>query len=165
MIKQQPSPTLPLLRRGTATDVDSIVRIMDSAFDPLFGEAWTRSQCAGILPMSGVVLTLAVGEDKEPFGFSLQRTIAGEAELLLIAVAREDQGRGIGRGLLDRFIADAQAAGATKVHLEVRENNPAIGMYRSAGFQQVGRRSEYYYGKDGSCFDALTFVQLLDNAG
>ena len=99
-----------------------------------------------------------VGDGKVA-GFSLHRTVAAEAELLLLAVAPERRRRGFGRGLLDHFIADARAAGAEKVHLEVRENNAALAMYKAAGFRLVGRRRDYYCGKDGSRFDALTFAK------
>jgi ribosomal-protein-alanine N-acetyltransferase len=64
--------------------------------------------------------------------------------------------------LLNRFITDARAAGVRKVHLEVRENNPALAIYNAAGFQMVGRRKDYYFGCDGSRLDALTFVNSLD---
>ena len=47
------------LERGTSKDIDSVMEIMESAFGDRFGEAWTRSQLAGILPMNGVRLTLA----------------------------------------------------------------------------------------------------------
>ena len=40
------------LRRGGVDDLDDVMRIMTAAFQPCFGEAWTRSQCAGILPMA-----------------------------------------------------------------------------------------------------------------
>ena len=82
---------------------------MQVGFDPSFGEAWTRSQCAGILPMPGVSLTVARSTvADEPIGFSLQRVIADEAELLLLAVDPAWRGRGIGRALLDQFIDDAR---------------------------------------------------------
>lgn len=150
------------LRSGTARDLDSVVTIMNSAFDPAFGEAWTLAQCAGILPLTGVKLAIAEDEDRQPLGFSLHRTVADEAELLLIAVVREARNRGIGQRLLDRFISDAHHAHAHKVHLEVRENNPARAMYEAMGFRAVGRRKNYYSGADGTRFDALTFVKTLD---
>lgn len=148
-------------RPGTAADLDTIVAIMNSAFDPQFGEAWTRSQCAGILPMSGVVLTVAIGDREAAVGFSLHRTVVDEAELLLLAVRRTAQGRGIGRSLLKEFVNMARAAGVRKVHLEVRENNPAVGIYEAAGFHSCGRRAGYYSGGDGERYDALTFVKHL----
>ncbi len=147
---------------GRSADLPAVMAIMNAAFEPRFGEAWTRSQCAGILPMSGVSLMLAHDNGSErPIGFSLFRTIAGEAELLLLAVAPDHQRRGIGHRLLDQFVDCARAAGATRVHLEVRDGNPAIQMYRLAGFKPAGRRPNYYRGNDGRQFDALTFACRL----
>lgn len=145
------------LRRGGADDLDSVMRIMDAAFQPCFGEAWTRSQCAGILPMGGVTLTIAEA-DEAPAGFALVRAVADEAELLLLAVDPTRQGRGIGRTLLDDFIADGRARGAQRLHLEVRDGNPAVGLYRAAGFVTAGRRRSYYRGRDGATYDALTLM-------
>jgi ribosomal-protein-alanine N-acetyltransferase len=134
--------------------------VMERAFGTRYGEAWTRSQCAGILPMSGVSLMLARC-DGATVGFSLFRTVADEAELLLIAVLPSHHRQGIGRLLLDDFITRAQADGARQVHLEVRDGNPAIAMYRTAGFKPVGRRRKYYHGEDGRDFDALTFAKEI----
>ena len=147
---------------GDARDLDQVIRVMELAFDPSFGEAWTRSQCAGILPMSGVSLYVARSSDSDDLiGFSLQRVIADEAELLLLAVAPSWQGLGIGRSLLGQFIDDARGRGAHRLHLEVRDGNPAVRMYRLAGFDLAGRRSKYYRGSDNQLFDALTFVRLI----
>jgi ribosomal-protein-alanine N-acetyltransferase len=147
---------------GDARDLDQIITVMQAAFDPSFGEAWTRSQCAGILPMSGVALYVARSpESQEMIGFSLQRAIADEAELLLLAVTPSWQGRGIGRALLGQFIDEARERGAHRLHLEVRDGNPAVRMYRLAGFDLAGRRSKYYHGSGNQLFDALTFVCII----
>ena len=156
-----PSAAAIRLMRGDSGDLAAVMTIMTTAFDPRFGEAWTRSQCAGILPMTGVSLMLAYDDGPQPGGFSLFRTIAGEAELLLLAVAPGHQRRGIGRLLLDQFVDCARAAGTSRVHLEVREGNPAAAMYRMAGFRPAGRRSNYYRGADGRLYDALTFARDL----
>lgn len=141
-----------------ADDLDSVMQVMNAAFPERYGEAWTRSQCAGILPMTGVRLVLAHDEDNNSVGFSLYRTVAGDAELLLLAVDPRVQRKGLGRKLLDHFILDAKANGAERIHLEVRAGNAATHLYESAGFAQVNRRRNYYRGKAGAQFDALTFV-------
>lgn len=143
---------------GTSDDLDSVMDVMNSAFPARFGEAWTRSQCAGILPMTGVRLVLARDGEETSLGFSLYRTVAGDSELLLLAVDASAQGKGIGRKLLDHFIEDAKQNGAERIHLEVRDGNPATWLYESAGFTEANRRRNYYRGKDGAQFDALTFV-------
>lgn len=147
---------------GTADDLDSVMVVVEAAFGDRYGEAWTRSQCAGILPMKGIRLTIArVGHHPDIVGFSLTRQVADECELLLLAVVPEHHRCGIGRSLLDHFLDRAQANDVRKVHLEVRDGNPAVAMYRSAGFEQIGRRTRYYRGRDGSRHDALTFARKI----
>jgi ribosomal-protein-alanine N-acetyltransferase len=147
---------------GSSQDIDAVMRVMDSAFGDRFGEAWTRSQLGGILPMAGVSLILAREPDSgDAIGFCLFRTVADESELLLIAVAPGQQRRGTGRMLLDDFLERARSHGVSRVHLEVREGNSAIGLYRQAGFSPVGRRRNYYHASDGRRFDAVTLACQL----
>lgn len=162
-MNEQHSPTRSevQLAPGTSRDLDSVIAIMDAAFDERFGETWTRSQCAGILPMPGVKLVLARLGDGTAAGFSLFRTVSTDAELLLLGVSPQFRKRGIGRMLLDHFIGQARDNGSSRVHLEVRDGNPAVHMYRSAGFSCVGRRRKYYRGRTGGEFDALTFSREL----
>jgi len=150
------------LDAGTSADLDDVVAIMEKAFGTRFGEAWTRSQCAGILPMAGVSLTIARdSRDEETLGFSLARSVADEAELLLLAVLPSRHRQGIGTRLLDDFMERAQDQHAARAHLEVRDGNPAVAMYREAGFAQIGRRRNYYHGSDGLRYDALTLARKL----
>lgn len=147
------------LQPAGANDLDDVMGVMRAAFAPEYGESWTYPQCAGILPMPGVALTLARKSAGECVGFALQRTVADEAELLLIAVGPTARRRGVGRAMLDHFIDSATRSGATRLHLEVREGNQAIAMYRAAGFVLAGRRTNYYRGPAGEQFDALTLVR------
>ena len=147
---------------GTPDDIDSVMRVMDSAFGAAFGEAWTRSQLSGILPMSGVFLQLARdSRSGTTLGFSLFRTAADESELLLIAVPPDHHRCGIGRRLLDDFVDRARDDAVARVHLEVRDGNPAVAMYDAAGFSPVGRRRNYYFAADGKRFDAITLSLKL----
>lgn len=143
---------------GGILDIEPVMQVMNDSFDPAYGEAWTGPQCAGLIPMPGVWLTLARDED-EVVGFALGRVVAGEAELLLLAVKRSSQGSGVGRVLLGRFIEIAQQRGAVRMHLEVRDGNRAIKLYTQAGFTEVGRRKNYYTGRDGQIYDALTLAK------
>jgi ribosomal-protein-alanine N-acetyltransferase len=140
-----------------ARRLGDVMTIMSGAFGESYGEAWTRSQCAGILPMDGVTLMVADG-GAGLLGFALYRTVFADAELLLLAVAPDAQGRGIGRKLLAQFVGNAKTKGASKIHLEVRDGNPATRIYEAAGFVPAGRRRNYYRGADGQQYDALTFV-------
>jgi [ribosomal protein S18]-alanine N-acetyltransferase len=147
---------------GTPDEIDAVMTVMNRAFGDRFGEAWTRSQLSGILPMGGVFLMIAVDRKSESVvGFSLFRTVAGESELLLIAVLPDEQRRGVGTLLLDQFLDRARQDGVSRVHLEVRDGNPAIGMYHCAGFSPVGRRRNYYHAASGKRYDAITLASEL----
>jgi len=101
-------------------------------------------------------LVLVAEEDGGPAprvtGYAVFRRAADEAELLSLAVAPEARGRGLGRRLTEDGLARMRAAGARVCYLEVRPGNePALALYGSLGFREVGRRRRYY--RDGS--DAL----------
>ena len=150
-----------VISEGGAADLAAVMRVMENSFDPAFGEAWTAPQCAGLLPMSGVWLTLA-REGEAVIGFALGRIVRDEAELLLLAVHRFSQGKGVGQLLLNRFGVIAASKGAEQLHLEVREGNHAVSLYSRNGYREVGRRRNYYNGRGGQLFDALT---LAKNSG
>jgi len=72
----------------------------------------------------------------------LGRTPPFEYEVHTIGVDPAYQGRGIGRKLLDELLGFADSG---VVYLEVRtDNEPAIALYRSVGFEQIGLRRRYY---------------------
>jgi [ribosomal protein S18]-alanine N-acetyltransferase len=131
--------------------------VMTRAFDPQYGEAWTASQCTGVLSMPGAQLLIARKADGAPLGFAMTRTVIDETELMLLAVVPEMRGRGIGRALLQHSIDSVTATGAASYFLEVRSDNPAIEFYEQVGLRQVGVRRDYYRGNDGYRRDALTY--------
>jgi ribosomal-protein-alanine N-acetyltransferase len=146
------------IAEGGIADLEAVMRVMEDSFDPAYGEAWTSAQCAGLMPMPGVWLSLA-REGDEVVGFALARIVLKEAELLLLAVRHEGRRRGIGQMLLDRFTLVATSRGADRLHLEVRDGNPAMKLYARSGFAEVGRRKNYYTGRDGQIYDALTLTR------
>lgn len=150
----------PTIIRGGIAELDDVMPIMANAFDPTFGEAWTRGQCIGMLSLPDVWLLLAIEAGaKRASGFALARRTVDEAELLLIAVLPAARGRGIGHALLDRTAREARGRGAERLVLEVRSTNPALALYAAAGFEQIGRRINYYRGATGALNDALTLAR------
>src|SRR5204862_96820 len=87
------------LREGGPHDLQSVNRIMQEAFDPRFGEAWTSAQCLGMLSLPGVWLVVA-SIDGEDAGFALARAVVDEAELLLLATRPAARRRGVAGALL-----------------------------------------------------------------
>ena len=148
--------------------LDHIMAVMQAAFDPGYGEAWTRRQVADALAMSNTHHLLA-GPTGELLhgagvaaGFALSRGAVDEEELLLIAVRPECRGRGVGTALLARFIEAAHGRGASRLFLEMREGNFAEALYRKHGFREIGRRRNYYSSGRNGQFDALTFARNAD---
>lgn len=143
-----------------ALDIADAMTVMTVAFDPQFGEAWNAQQLQSMMAMPGAVLAIGRLGDK-PVGFGLLRAIAGEAELLLLAVDPLHRGFGHGRRILDRCLMVAERSGAESVFLEVRDSNPAVHLYGKAGFSQYNRRKDYYLGTGGCRYDALSFKVVL----
>lgn len=142
-----------------------IMEVMEAAFDPAYGEAWNRRQVSDALALhhthalvvdeQGVQLT---GTDtSRPAGFVMTRCAADEEELLLIAVSPYFRRRGLGSILIERLVDQAAARGVRRIFLEMRRGNPAVHLYRKAGFEPIGKRPNYYRLASGDKVDAITF--------
>ncbi len=124
-----------------------------------FPRPWSETEFASLLGGTGAFMV------SDPQGFALGRAIAGEAELLTIAVAPCARRQGLGRRLLDRFVAEARQLGCSTVFLEVATDNAvALTLYRAAGFAECGRRAGYYTGPDKRKTDALVLSCVLGEA-
>jgi ribosomal-protein-alanine N-acetyltransferase len=150
-----------VFRPATVDDVPAMTALMQRAFDPRFGEAWSGTQLYGTLALPGAAAEVAVA-DGRLCGFTLVRRAADEVELLLIAVDPAERRRGVGRQLLDRAIGSSRCGGLRNIHLEVRAcNAAATGLYLRAGFIAIGRRAAYYHGSNSERFDAITMSLAL----
>lgn len=91
--------------------------------------------------------------------FLVGRAVAGEAELLTLAVATDARRQGTGRQLVSRFLAESRARNAIDAFLEVAaDNTPAIALYAAAGFAQTGKRRAYYANKTDALIMSLRLV-------
>lgn len=117
------------------------------------GEAWSAEAIAAELALPGVFGLIEAGG-----GMVLARVAADEAEILALAVAPQVRRAGRGAALLAAAEAQAMAAGAERMFLEVAAGNaPARTLYVRAGYRQVGLRCDYYPGGE----DALVMVKSL----
>jgi len=148
-------------------DIDKIMAIMADAFDPAYGEAWTRGQVESALLMPGCEYCLIGADGQTPgdegpaIGFAMLRHVLDEAELLLFAVSRPYRKQGIGSRLLRDVLIGARARGTTRMVLEMRQGNPAAHLYRAHGFTQIGSRPKYYKQPSGERIDAITMAADL----
>lgn len=140
-------------------EADSLAALIDASFDPQYGERWSADQVLSALAMPGTTVTLAIEDDpaSRPAAFALVRQVADEAELLLIAVEPGHRGKGLGGRTLDYAIETCSNSNIRHMFLEVRAGNTAaISLYKSRGFEVVGKRPGYYRAENGTLHDALT---------
>ncbi|MGC5627541.1 mycothiol synthase [Georgenia sp. Z1344] len=81
----------------------------------------------------------------DPLGFIWMKPgDPGEAELYVLGVDPSAQGRGLGRDLTARGLAEVAARGRSSVDLYVEgDNAPALATYERQGFAVVERHSQY----------------------
>jgi ribosomal-protein-alanine N-acetyltransferase len=142
----------PMLER----DIDAVLKIEYAAFS----HPWTRGIFNDALRSYDCWLMFA---GDQQVGHGVIQLILDEAHLLNITVKPESQGHGLGLRLLEHLLQQARQRGARECFLEVRASNQsAYRLYERYGFNEVGRRRNYYPLAGGS-EDALVMVcTLLD---
>lgn len=150
----------PVIRPARIADIPALMRVMDAAFAPAFGEAWSSAQLLTLfaLPSAHVAKISCKGQ---VCGFYAARIAGPETELLLIAVDPEYRRCGLGRLLMDDWQNWAFSQGVEDYFLEMRADNQALTMYNAAGFFECGRRTAYYRGGDGLFRDAITMRRMI----
>lgn len=131
-------------RAMTPADLEAVADLTHRA-DP-FG--WTLRNFSDAHASGNTLTVLTV--DGVTSGIAAVMHVLDESELLEIAVQPVMQGRGYGKALLAQAIALARRNGAVRMFLEVRESNArARKMYTSFGFEETGRRKNYYPTENG----------------
>ncbi|WP_269515063.1 GNAT family N-acetyltransferase [Brevundimonas subvibrioides] len=121
-----------------------------------FDAPWSVSAFTDLLAQPGVLLE--AGAD----GFVLIRLAADEAEILTLAVRPPARRNGLASRLVEAVSRRAAGMGATRLFLEVAEDNAAArALYDRLGFEPAGRRPRYYARPDGPAVDALLLVLNL----
>lgn len=148
----------PNLSEATSRDAAAIATLHVASFR----RGWSEQEVEGLLIDRQVIAHRALLGNKLA-GFIMSRQAADEAEILSIAVARPQRGRGLARKLLDLHLRRLAGLGAQAVFLEVDEHNgPAIRLYDRAGFHEVSRRPNYYPGAGDKPAAALVLRRDLN---
>jgi ribosomal-protein-alanine N-acetyltransferase len=130
-----------ILDPARPADAADLAVLHAAAFNP----PWTAADLAQALGGPGGFGVLARTADRAAAGFILARAIAGEAEVLTLAVDPTLRRGGVGLALLVAAEGLARQNGAQAMFLEVAEDNvAALALYARAGFEAVGRRRGYY---------------------
>ena len=119
-----------------------------------FASPWSETSFAELIA-GGAVAWLALDGDR-PIGLLLARIVAGEGEIITLGVAPAARRHGVARRLLWHWLDTAADAGCRMMFLEVGcGNEPALALYRAAGFHEVGRRRGYYQENAAAPEDAV----------
>jgi ribosomal-protein-alanine N-acetyltransferase len=129
------------IAEATRDDVPAIVAIERAAFS----DPWSAQSFREALEHHAVYFACARRDGAGVVGYVVAWFVADEGEIANLAVAPEGWGAGIGRALLDAALREAGRRRASAVYLEVRDSNErARRLYESRGFEEVGRRRDYY---------------------
>jgi [ribosomal protein S18]-alanine N-acetyltransferase len=143
-------------RRMREADLPRVMEIERAAFSHPWSEELVRRELAH--EFSTVLLAIG-GATGEVQGFAVVWLVHDELHVLNVAVAPEARRHGVARAILDRVEVQGREQGARVAMLEVRRGNaPAIALYRSRGYREVGVRPRYY-AEDGE--DALVMDKDL----
>ena len=84
--------------------------------------------------------------------------LSGEGHITNVAVGKNYRRQGIAKALIEHFINIAKDENLEFMTLEVRASNePAIALYKSFGFSEVGVRKKYYENTE----DALLLTKFF----
>ena len=128
------------LRKMTAADVEALTAIEQTCFS----DAWSERMVRDLADSSWDEVWVLEAEDI--LGYINYRFIAGEGELMRIAVLPEYRGHGYSKVLMDAMMEAAAKNQITDLTLEVRAGNEsAIGLYKAYGFAEEAVRKKYYH--------------------
>ena len=128
-------------RKATLADAPAIGAILAEDFG---AEANQVRQNVARNMQSSTYQYYIVTLDREPVGTLNVQNLGGDAYIYGFVVRPDQRGRGYGKELLARTIADLLAEERRPVYLEVEtDNDPAFGLYRSFGFE-VTTTFDYY---------------------
>jgi len=129
-----------MIRGMQESERDAVARLFAAAAE---ASRWSAQDIAQ-LQAAGARVWVDV-EDGELVGAVASRAVAGEAEILNLAVGGPQRRRRIGRRLMQVALGEAISLGVKRGFLEVRESNAgARAFYAGLGFAEEGRRKGYY---------------------
>jgi ribosomal-protein-alanine N-acetyltransferase len=145
------------LAEASSRDAAAIAALHEASFR----RGWSEQEVDALLIDRHVVAHRA-NAGVALIGFIMSRLVEDEAEILSLAVAARQRGRGLAGRLLDLHLRRLAGLGARAVFLEVDEHNTAaIRLYARAGFREVSRRPNYYPSASGEAAAALVLRRDL----
>jgi len=146
----------PEFRTMRVEDLDQVAAIEIAAYE----FPWTQAIFRDCLRAGYNCWVLAHGA--EIVGYGVLTVAAGEAHVLNVCVGHDHQGLGLGKRLMQRLIDLARWHRAERIFLEVRPSNTrAIALYDHLGFNEIGKRPNYYPATRGREDAIVMALELL----
>jgi ribosomal-protein-alanine N-acetyltransferase len=148
-----PASDAVIIRPMERADLDAVLAIEQDAYP----NPWKLEHFIQEIH-SPLSLPFVAVQGQTVVGYLCVMSLFEEAQILNIAVARQQRGQGIARMLMEQAIRTARERGAELLVLEVRESNQAaISLYESFGFTRYFVRPKYYEGTE----DAILMEKTL----
>lgn len=129
-----------IIRRMTAADVSFAAEIEKKCFV----HPWSEQSIESEMSKENSVFLMAF-EGENPMGYVGLDVVFDEGYMGNLAVLSQYRRNGVGRALMNELISECSKLDLAFVTLEVRvSNTPAVNLYKSMGFDEVGRRKNYY---------------------
>lgn len=126
------------------SDLDQVMAIEPT----IYPHPWTRNNFSDSIKAG--YSCWACEHDGAMIGYAVLMMVLDEAHILNISIAREFQGCGLGRQLLEHIIDVARSHGGQTMFLEVRPSNKAaLRLYEAMGFNEFSVRKGYYPSANG----------------
>lgn len=142
-------------RLMTSADLKQIIEIETHAYE----YPWSRGIFRDCMRVGYSCWVVASGTTV--IGYGIVMLAAGEAHILNLCIKPDYHRNGLGRKMLNQLVVQALDSGTDMILLEVRRSNqPAIDLYLSEGFHELGVRKAYYPAETGR-EDAIIFAKYL----
>lgn len=109
-----------------------------------FSDPWSERSVASELE-NKLSCWLVAMEGEQVAGYIGSQTVCGETDMMNVAVHPDHRRKGIAEKLILALIEELKGMESHCLTLEVRASNaPAIALYEKLGFEEIGRRKNYY---------------------
>ena len=132
----------------------SIVNVQENYIDDIFEieskeiiVPWSKDALLSLIRKQNIIFRVMLLDD-EVIGYYSFQKVFDEGYINNIAIKREYQSKGYGTKLFEDLIERAHKFEVNALTLEVEvDNDRAIKLYKKFGFQEEGRRKNFYLNK------------------
>ena len=126
-----------MIRKAVQSDLAAMCEIEKECI----ADPWSLAAFESSFAADGAVFLAAEAENGEVCGFITANAVLDEINIYNIAVDERFRRQGVASALL----SELEKLKPYSINLEVRESNAsAIALYEKCGFEQVGKRKNFY---------------------